>query len=212
MLLILFFLNLTYADMQLVAKKSAVALERAMPAPRHLIKLSEVKEHFTKNSNPEILKLISVAEVLELTNLSSQGSKPETVQVHEITQAIREALHTSSAWEKKLTPQQIVVVDTSQETLKQHFTDQGMEWAWVLKTMGQDAASKALLVNLFEKKSSELLNTRFLFKSENPLSQLTTIDRVLTPQSSKEENQARSQKLQKVKTHISNLPDATIMT
>ena len=210
MLLLLFFLNLAHADMQAVASKLAASESRAMPAPRKLIALSEVKAHFS--SNPENLKLVALCEVLGLTSISAQGAKVENVQAQELAQAIGGAIKLASAWEKKLSPQQIVVVDASQETLKQHFTDQGMEWAWVLKTLGQGAASKSLLMSLFDKKSSELLGTQFIFKSENPLSHLTILDRVLTPQSSKEENQARSQKLQKVKTHISNLPDATIMT
>ena len=78
--------------------------------------------------------------------------------------------------------------------------------------MGQGAESKKILVSLFEKKSSELLGSQFIFRNETHLTMLTTIDQALVPQCTKEENKARAKKLQQVKTHISNLPDATIMT
>lgn len=213
MLLFILFLNLTYADMQRAASKGVPSFAAdEMVAPQKSIALSELKAHFTKASHQEILKLIALCEVLEVKTISSHGSSPQEVQSHDFAQAIREALKNLSNWEKKLTPQEIVVVDASQDTIKRHFTDQGIEWAWVLKQMGQAGESKSVLVKLFETKASELMGSRFLTRSEKQLSTLTMIDRVLTPQSSPEENKARTQKLQKVKTHISNLPDVTIMT
>lgn len=118
-----------------------------------------------------------------------------------------------SSWERSMPSSALEALKAEKKFLNKFFGEKSFGYAWVLNTLGERSAAKALLHEVFENSVISAMKQRQVTRSfESPSSRIETTYEALTTLSSPEELKEYEEKLKKVKIHLSNLPDSGILT
>lgn len=205
---------LAHADMAM----RAVA-ERRAHVPMYPIKLTEARGHLLKlqqqrpltSAESDLQQLLMVAQLLKIGELTAgtpdaSGLLPESVRDTISNKALERA-----SWENRLSADERQMLPQIVPVIQRFYTESSLEWAWVLKQQGRIAEAKKKLQALFQTEYDHTMKLRAIYH-DSPLSRAIAIEQALAPLSSVKERAQLSAQLQQLRTHISNLPDAMIMT
>lgn len=144
---------------------------------------------------------------------SSKEEQAKAVNLIAISNSIQNALQQKPSWDQKLSASDLEKVKQTSDLIKQALGEDSYAWAWVNYKKGDKAMAKKILNRGFDRAHAEVLKISELgFRNSNPLQSSEAISKALTPLSSKEENKSREEKMQKMRLHISSLPDMQMMT
>ncbi len=206
---------------------SGASEKRANPRQ---VNLNQLREDLEKRKNgssittgeQSLLSLVSIAQlVFDLKEFATWGNVgsgavlPENVSIfqRDLISSIHKQIESQKFWEKKLTLDQ-------ENTMKRFAThvhfDQNDD-AYVVSWFEYLNGKKGLALERIKKSFDEDYNramkmTAIGFDRHNPLSAAQEKFKVIQTLASKEETEVFSDKLRKIKTHISKLPDHRAMT
>ncbi len=213
----LFFVSasISFLPMQAMSSMPSRRMKTYSPPVEYLelekiIKYYKTKP-FKKTSSPNILDWSLLAKnAVGVTQLVMSNRKTlEQVTVEDIVIGMVAKIE-SLEW-KLLTDQKIKqTLFKWRNTLKASFGENSFSWAWVEFQMGNKKNSKQILQTLFESEYQKIIQSQ-----TRPRGAPFSYSKFMKPLlllSTKEEKLDMQNKLKKIETHISNLPDLNILT
>lgn len=210
--------SLTYAN--------AVEADMAAPAPSAKLAASRNRAAYRPTYSIPVTTLLvaspkaqgkrealaAVAAAIGVTTITSTSQSSEGVTDEEIAGGFRAAMEAHPAWDVPMDRAKVGLVTKHEALLKAALGEQSYEWAWFLKQQGKTAEARKVLSDLFDRCATNIFGMRAIYHHDQPTTRLDFIAKALIPLSTPDEKKTIESKLQKVKTHVSNLPDAMIMT
>lgn len=198
-----------FADMAM--NQSGVSAKMASLAPPMVYKLNVLKSNLhakrtLSETEKKIQDLLSLADLLKMTEISSYSRTPESTDLNAMTTAIRYQIQKDPKWANKVSVDKL-----NADSLKASLGEKSYAWAWILKQKGDTIGSKKILTELFKEGSEGIMNLTSLH-DDSSLQDMMNVQEALAPMSTKAEGEAMDAKMQKMKIHISNLPDSRMMT
>ncbi len=178
--------------------------------------LESIISYYKKNSSVqkdqiEVLQWAQFAKDVFGMNTLSMDTKKSADQVtkEDIIKGIATQI-TTLEWTPIADTKVKQKLKDGQENLKIGFGPKSFSWAWVEFQLGRPGQSKQILQTLFEAEYKSVLALEeigFGFRYD-----YNNIKKPLLLLSTKEEQIEIQKKLKRIETHISNLPDSTILT
>ncbi len=214
-----------YADSNnAVADKAGLAADasesRMKMASLHTLSTSSLRSHLDGVKKKRALtdvemkfnELLSFAELLKVEKVLSHHLGPESLDSLALKAAVTRKIYEDPEWKQTLAVTDMQKLKGFSNSLKESFDEKSYVGAWILKQNGDQAKAKTILSDLYNKGADELLKIQRLNSGENPMVGLGFIQRALIPMSTTAEQEQINGKMQKLKNHVSNLPDLMIMT
>jgi hypothetical protein len=221
---LIFTAQATLADA--VQSRSSVSAKMSRP-PQAKVTLTEIITFYkaeqsagkiTKDQS-EILQLATLAkDVFKVEDLYIEGSYPtaaekvKSVRLFKISEAIHSALGQKNIWTQSISKNERKKISESADLIKKSSPDDVYVNAWFAFQLGDKKQAKALLNQGFEKGYAEAMKLKQIDSFGSPLQRVEAISKALTPLSNEDENKLRESKLQKMRLHVSQLPDLMMMT
>lgn len=211
-----------------VSSQADEAMQDIMaPEPVQSVSVSKPINYFTKRlqtkktspGDAEALKLSKVAqdvfEIKEFTvpaNLKTEKEKMAAVTPEYVTEQIKYSIEKKS-WDEPVSSAKIEKIKADSSLLKKYLGETSYSASWINYQIGQKDEAKKNLSAMFEASYTEVMNLKETHNSYvSPLVESERIIRILKPLSTEKENKAREEQMKKMKTHVSTLPDISIMT
>jgi len=194
----------------------------ATMAAMYPIPMSKVLDSF-KTVEAQRMLTSEEAESYQLARLAESAFKVETVISREpfrkdrflgsfsIVDSIRNRLRGESNWQ---TPKSKELISNNRKILEKAFRTESYEWASVLILLEDQTSAKRILNDLFSKEYKRVLNLNHAEYGlgGTPMGDAEHIHKALVPLTSGSEQTEINDKMQKMKIHISKLPQTEIMT
>lgn len=149
-------------------------------------------------------------------DLCSGGSPEKTMEIfhdHHLVNAWTNQIASNPKWDKALSKKAVEKLKAEKASIQELFGAKSYGYAWVQKMTGDTTGAKSTLNGVFEERVEATLSSKAISRSfDNPLAILDRIHQALSPMGTPEEQKGYDQQLQRVKIHISNLPDSGIVT
>jgi hypothetical protein len=201
------------------AKMQATQMIPAKEVTRHY--KSEMTKGKLTADEVEIMKLATVAEeVFEVKDFSvsgyhsTKGEKVKSVRVFDIANSIQQAVQKKVNWNDALPKENLNTLKKEAALLKKALGENSLGWTWYLYQVGNKAKAQKILSSEFERvyllamKLTEISG----FEGSSPSWEAESLYKALIPLSSENENKLREEKVQKMRLHISHLPNMQMMT
>lgn len=167
----------------------------------------------------EIFGLTQIAQqVFEIKDFvthgvaSSDDDKAQNVSLSTVARAIQSAIELRD-WNQVLPKSDLDKVLKQRDLLKKVLGENSLTSAWLAYQSGDKDEAKKILNNGFTKSYEETMKLQHVYgHGAGPMYDGESFSKALTPFSTDSENKSRAEKLQKMRTHLSNLPDMQIMT
>ena len=156
--------------------------------------------------------LVSLADLLKVEQIFSRSPSPDALDSHALMLAIKDKITLHPTWDNQLSPTELNLIKPNATSLQKSFGAKSYVSAWILKQMGNKDQAKAMLSALANEGHEKLMEMRTIHFGNNPLPQLEYVHQALVPMSSEAEQRILNERMQKMKKHISNLPDSMMMT
>lgn len=156
--------------------------------------------------------LVTFGEVIKVEEVISQYTAPEVLDSAALMSAIKRKISEDPKWNLNLDAAGFAALKPSLESFKTSFGEKSYVWAWMLKQNGDNAGAKKILTDLYRQNSDLLMQQSMINHGHNPLMELESIQQALIPMSTDSEKKQMDEKMQLMKKHVSNLPDAMMMT
>lgn len=214
----------TFADA--VQSRSSVSAKMSRP-PQSKVTVSELVAFYRTeqsvgkltNDQSDILQLATLAkDVFGVEELYIEGSYPnvaekaKSVRLYKVSEAIHSAIGQKEIWAQAISEGDRKKIKESAHLIKMSSPEDAYLNAWFAFQSGDKKQAKALLNQGFEKGYSEAMKLKQIDSFGSPLQRVEVISKALTPLSSEDENKSRESKLQKMRLHVSQLPDLMMMT
>lgn len=208
------------------AHSNGVQLSRPSP-PR--LKIADVTKYYQSiqkkrkltDQEEQVLNLATtaadvfwVSEVdFENSGKPEETSKEQMVNSRTIILEIQNSIKRMKTWEPVISGTHLDKVKQIASTIKSEIGDKTYAWAWLSYQTGEKNRAKEILTQLFENHFKTTMSLKNIgFQNSDPISESTTLSGVLAPISTPAETKDRESKIQKMKIHVSNLPNYQIMT
>jgi hypothetical protein len=197
------------------------SMGKAKMAQMFQVPFKDVKTHFetiqksrTLNENEKVVQKLSViAEMLKVESISTYSNDLSGLYPQLMNQAIINKIHQNPKWDKPLGSGEIKKFEPEFDFIKKSFGEKSYVWAWFLKQQGKTAEAKTILIQLFDERSAHVLSmTELHFGGNGPLNEVQYIQEALEPMVMTSEKELLNAKFQKLKNHLSNLPNSMIQT
>lgn len=180
------------------------------------------KQQSQKKLNPEeseIFSLVQIAkQVFAITDFTiyggarSEEDKARNVSLSVVAQSIQSAINLRD-WNHALSKADSEKVAKLRDLIKKELGENSLAMAWLIYQGGDKDAAKKILNNGFTKSYEETMKLKRIYGGgSNLMYDGESFSKALTPLSTEQENKSRTEKLQKMRTHLSNLPDMQMMT
>lgn len=168
----------------------------------------------------DVLKLAAVArdifgvEELYLSGFySNNEEKAKSVGLETVAMPIQAVIEKRSDWNEALSKGDLEKTKAVGDLIKKSLGENSFAWAWITYQKGEKQQAKVLLSRSFDQSYKAVMAlTQLQSRHSNPLQSAEQIAKVLVPLSSDAEVKENEQRLQKMRLHISKLPDLQIMT
>lgn len=209
------------ADMSMNRVEAKMAAPTMVPASS-IIKLYEAQQKKGKLSEDEdkVYSLTKIAsQIFDIKEFATYGGgstaedKAKNVALGVVANSIQAAIE-SRDWNKAVSKSDLDMIEKQKDSIKESLGENSLTMAWMVSQGGKNEEAKAILNRSFEKSYEETMKTEHIYGkgSRNPIYYGESLSKILTPLSTEKENKDRAEKLQKMRTHISNLPDMQMMT
>lgn len=210
------------ADMAVMAKMAAPLSVTAIETI-HYFKTLQKTRKLTADER-DLLNLTEVArDVFGVSDiyLLSYGrdkngtaeTKVNAVGAADVIRGIQSAVEGKTIWNQGLSKVDLGKVKLLENQIKNVSGENSYTWAWWVYQKGEKDLSKSILTKSFDQSYKETMAlTRLVGKNSNYLQKAEAASKALIPMSSQNENKQNEQKLQKMRLHISDIPDLQIMT
>lgn len=175
------------------------------------VKTTKTKRALT-DTELKFKDLVALASLLKIETVNSYHSTADAVDSLALISAITLKVQESPKWDKPLAPSELGQLKAMNDSLKSSFKEKSYLWAWVLKQKGDQAGAKKILSQMFQEGSEEVMKIKMLHFGNNPVIQLEFVFQALGPLSTPTEIEQNTLQMQKMKKHVSNLPDSMMMT
>jgi len=173
-----------------------------------VIKTRPLAEHENNLRN-----LSLVASELKVEKFLSYNKDPGLVETQNISIAIVNKMHEHPQWDVALGSPSLTKINTHIDLLKNTFGEKSYGWAWFLKQNGKTAEAKKILSEAYDVGFQNIMAMKMLhFDGSGPLSDMEFIQKALVPMLESKDNKALDTKMQKMKNHVSNLPNSNMLT
>jgi hypothetical protein len=213
-----------------VFAKMAAGAQASMapPMPRESFAASKAVEFYTKKQRTEklnseethILKLsllaqdvFSIKDFSIPAHLSTESAKIKAINSMYIISLIRQNIDAKSNWDEPLSKENLEKIKANIEFFKNSANETSASSAWISYQMGDKQEAKKILATNFENSYTHVIQLKGTYgHRSSPLNEAERVSKLLVPMSTNDENKSREDKLKKMRTHISTLPDMQIMT
>jgi len=190
-------------------------------AARSSVPVAALVRHLEKSKNPELLALARCArdafgvESVDTVYAADPDKAVDLAGPADVARGIAGAIDAEKDWTASPAPKKLAILRKSHAVLERFLKESHpVEWTWVqLRLGGKEEARKTLLA-AFEKESERVLKeTEAVYGFRGgPLDEAELILRGLRATAAPAELPALEDKMQKMKVHVSNLPQSHIMT
>ena len=177
----------------------------------------------TRKLNEQELQLKTLSDiaqnVLNAHYVSIYGQEPEPesfsrVNLGSFKDCFLNSIHMQSDWKSNLSKAALEKITRNRVTLEKSFGLNSYTWAWFQLQLGEKESAKKSLNALYENEFLRVMALKdavFGFGS-TPMGEAEFIYKALSPMADNAEQEDLNQKMQKMKAHVSNLPQSKIMT
>lgn len=215
----LFVLTTAAPTLSSFAKMQATQMISANAVSRHY--KSEMAKGKLASDKLETMKLAKIAEeVFEVKEFAVSGyfdteaEQVKAVYLKNISNSIQQAIQKKTNWDDALAQSKMVTLKKQEALLKKNLGEKSLGWAWYLYQIDKKKEAQMVLSGEFERAYADTMKLTEItgFKGSTPSWEAESIHKALIPLSSETENKSRDEKVQKMRLHISNLPNMQMMT
>lgn len=192
-------------------------------APMRSVSIAALLESAKRRNAADVVALLETARDalgLETARVSGHGTEQNSMDNFDANAAamqLGDAIRRRESWEAPLSPAGAASLRKHRELLLKAFAPGSpfeSRAAWIHFQLGEKAEAKKILAASFEKKFAEVMAMKGVDSGfgETPLMEPEFQARGLRALSTEAELAPVDAKLQKMKTHVSNLPNYQIMT
>jgi hypothetical protein len=201
------------------AKMQATQMISANAVTRHY--KAEMAKGKLPADEAERMKLANIAEeVFEVKEFAVSGyhstdvEQVKSVYLKNIANSIQQAIQKKTNWDDGLTKSKMITLKNEETLLKKSLGEKSLGWAWYLYQKGSKKEAQLVLSGEFERTYADTMKLTEItgFKDSTPSWEAESIHKALIPLSPETENKSREEKVQKMRLHISNLPNMRMMT
>lgn len=169
----------------------------------------------------EIYRLATVAsEVFGIEHFyppgyfSTSADSIRALTLVSIANSVQGAINQRKDWDQPISKTDLEKIKQSADLIKKSIGVNSLAWAWIEYQKGNKKEAKDSLKRGFELAYSDTMKMKRIdgFRNENPMYNAEIIWKALAPLSKDEEKKSLEEQLQKMRTHVSSLPNMQIMT
>jgi hypothetical protein len=215
--LMAFFANADMSMNMAEAKMAAQVMVSSTATVGYYDKLQKQRKLTAEET--EIFSLAQVAQqVFAVKDFTTYGGgqsdddKIKNVNLSTVAQSIQAAIELRD-WNQALSNPDLEKAKKQRDVIKKALGENSLALAWLTYQAGDKAEAKNILNRGFTKSYEETMKLQHVYgHGSGPMYSGESYSKALTPLSTEQENKSRAEKLQKMRTHLSNLPDMQIMT
>lgn len=180
-------------------------------------KTVQKKRSLTSDEN-KLLQFVQVAQdVFKINDFVIEGhyneeGKEKALNLRSIARAIQNSIKLNGSWNEAIPSADLAKINSVEDLFKSSLGANSLVLAWLTYKNGNKSEAKILLNRGFDLAYESSMKMEVIgFSDEtNPIQDAESFSKALTPLSTDAENKARAERLRKMQTRASNLPQ--IMT
>jgi hypothetical protein len=139
----------------------------------------------------------------------------DKISATSVAENLTNAIQLDPKWELKLAPSSVAFLKKNRAIFEKGFGSQSYGWAWVVFQMGETAKARQILMDDFNTQYALTMESEENYSAsweDPPLTLEGFEQQALEKLCDKKQNKEIADRLQKMKAHLSNLPELMILT